>query len=372
MRFDQTARKTCSAIGLVLLTPWLLAFRIQDCSTCDTHPTLIAAEAGGKTYGQEVFQDLTTALLQLDYEKHRLKKNRIDELVFQDLLEREARATGMKVDELLKKNVRDLSAVSEVDVDAYIARTFGEVSFWRRWFLRSRAAPAARAEKTGLLGQNYFARLLEKYRVNIDYRFFPPDFGELPLHLGRSEPFVGSKFDQAIPMIVFSDYRCGYCKQAVEALLELARTENELVCVAFRQFGEDPLTVDCDIANQLAFESGVFWDFQRRMFATGKELSHPKILSIAAECQIPRYRIEGALLSPARRKESIARTEAGTSLGVRSAPSVVVGSLVIRGASTLAQYRQVLAEALRNKAILGGLRRPGHIEKIVSHQGVGQ
>jgi protein-disulfide isomerase len=159
------------------------------------------------------------------------------------------------------------------------------------------------------------------------------------------DPVVGNG---PITVVEFFDYRCGYCKTAAPAVVDLVRTEPDVRVV----FKELPILPDRDgrlgvseRAARLALaakDTGKYLEVHRDLMAE-KALDDAGIARIARKHGLDPVALARAGQTPAVDDHLSDTQELARSLGVEGTPAFVVGDTMIPGAD-IAALRAAIAQ----------------------------
>jgi len=138
-----------------------------------------------------------------------------------------------------------------------------------------------------------------------------------------------------VTLVEFFDYNCGYCKRAMQDVMQLAKEDSKLK-VVFKEFPVlGPGSVDAAkvaIAVRMQDKGGKYVEFHRRLLGGRGEANKERALAAAKEAGFDMARIEKDLQSEeinGTLKESMQLAE---SLGVNGTPTFVIADELVIGA----------------------------------------
>lgn len=162
--------------------------------------------------------------------------------------------------------------------------------------------------------------------------------------------------DAPIVIIEFADYSCPHCinfgkttkNQLFEEFVDTGKVRFE-----FRdyQFLRDESMLAA-IATRAAGLQGMFWEYQDMIFENSPEGSQAEInpavlIDFARQLGVPDLaKFEADLYSQELATLVIADREFGSSIGVNSTPTFIVGATVFTGAQPIEVFRQVIEQEL--------------------------
>lgn len=159
------------------------------------------------------------------------------------------------------------------------------------------------------------------------------------------DPVIGNP-DGKVTVVEFFDYRCGYCKRALQSVLDLVEG-NPDVRVVFKEFpilGEESVVASrVSLAvNKAAPES--FRDFHERLMRHRGAMDRATLLKLAEEAGASADAVEKALQDPEIEETIRKNYELAEALGIRGTPAFVIGDKVLPGAVGLPTLEQLVAQ----------------------------
>jgi protein-disulfide isomerase len=138
-----------------------------------------------------------------------------------------------------------------------------------------------------------------------------------------------------VTLVEFFDYNCGYCKRAMQDVMQLTKDDPKLK-VAFKEFPVlGPGSVDAAkvaVAVRMQDKGGKYVEFHRRLLGGRGEANKERALAAAKDAGFDMARIDKDLQSPeidATLKESAQLAE---SLGLNGTPTFVIADELVVGA----------------------------------------
>ena len=138
-----------------------------------------------------------------------------------------------------------------------------------------------------------------------------------------------------VTLVEFFDYNCGYCKRAMQDVMQLAKDDPKLKIV-FKEFPVlGPGSVDAAkvaIAVRMQDKGGKYIEFHRRLLGTRGEANKERALAAARDAGFDMARIDKDLQSQEigdTLKESMQLAE---SLGLNGTPTFVIADELVIGA----------------------------------------
>ncbi len=148
-----------------------------------------------------------------------------------------------------------------------------------------------------------------------------------------------------ITLIEFYDYRCGFCKQAAQAVTKL-QEEDPRVRVVYKNFpilGEaSELAAKAALASQA---QGMHQAFHEALLASQTDMTTAEILKIAVTIGLDAKRLEADMANPAWQAVIDKNRALATELGISGTPGFIVGTELVPGALDLNGLKELIARA---------------------------
>jgi protein-disulfide isomerase len=351
MRFDKkVSRRRVSATATQVLACVAVGSWLAACSSASSDdPEWVATIDGAPVTMAEVEDVLGDDLAQMDQEyrrqRHQLVEAGLDRAIRDRLLEEEAAARGLSVDEVIAAETRGL-AVSDADVAAFYEQNRaalggGSLEEWSpriRQFMEENRQQSALNDLGARLAQGKdVVVLLDPYRVELN---------------NEGSPIFGPA-NAPVTLTEFSDFECPYCGQFFPTLKRLAETYGDDLKVVYRQY---PLDTHAHAwkaaeASLCAHDQDRFWEMHDLMFEEQGTLGVESLIEKAERLglDVGQFR---ACLDSGRHAEQIRRDmREANRIGVDGTPAVFVNGIPAPGGA--APY-EVLAELIDDELGRGG------------------
>jgi protein-disulfide isomerase len=157
-----------------------------------------------------------------------------------------------------------------------------------------------------------------------------------------------------VTMVEFFDYNCGYCKRALNDMLELMKADPKLrvVLKEFPVLGEGSVQAAQVAAAAAQQDKGgkKYLEFHRKLLTGRGQITRAQALTAAKDAGFDVARIEREISGPEVRKTLEESFMLADALGLNGTPSYVVGSNVVIGAVGLEKLREAINQARCGKA----------------------
>lgn len=263
------------------------------------------------------------------------------QLLSTELLEREAHARSITIDELVAREVTPhVTAVSDAEVDAFLSsQSSGAPRDARN---RKQAQMYLGMKRQADAKREYVSTLFQKHGIRVALTAPPPPPKEEVL--GPSTPALG-KMDAPVTIIAFSDYRCPYCRDLSHSLDELLQSHGDQVRVVYRHFPLHEESEKLAHATLCADEQGKFPDYHRRLFSA--KAGAEDTSQIARDLGLNLESFDACMSANRYQVRIEADRQEGRRLRINGTPTLFIDGQRLRGAQTLPRLTASVQEALR-------------------------
>jgi protein-disulfide isomerase len=268
---------------------------------------------------------------------YELKKQALDQLVRDRLIQAKAKKEGSDVETYLKK------AVPEPTV-AEAQQLYDQTKVSRP------DLPAFDAVKDQIfqyLKQQKTQAFLEGLRKEADVKILLPPY-RVPVE--AQGPAKG-KDGAPITIVEFSDFQCPFCVKAEPTVAELLKAYPDKIRLVFRDYPLPfhQLAPKAAEASHCAEDQGKFWDMHGKMFGAGGKLEVDNLKKMAREVGLDGDKFDKCLDSGEKAKAVAANFEAGKKAGVTGTPAFFVNGRLLSGALPIEEFKKIVDEELAAK-----------------------
>ncbi len=285
-------------------------------------------------------EELDKSLASKFYE---LREARLQEMITEHLLTKEAKASNVNASELLEKADANIVPPTKEEVAKFIAANrsrlpnegVGVEDQVQNYMLDKRRENARELYLQGLWAKHGVEIFLQQPRVSVT----------VPSDLARG------KVDAPITLVEFSDFECPYCRRAQQSLKAVEKAYGDKVRFVFRHY---PLPFHekapkASEAAQCAADQGKFWPFHDALFADGASLELADLKKLAGSLGLNQATFDGCL-DGGRQAERVAKDSAeGKQLGITGTPTFFVNGIRLVGAVPLEKFQSVIDAELKAK-----------------------
>jgi protein-disulfide isomerase len=342
-------RHAAAVLIATMLAATAHATRAAETTAPPTSDTV--AEVDGERIGrQELEQSLSAQLARLDEQRFALLAGRLDELIAERLLAREAQKRGVSVDTLLDAEVdAKTPGVTDEDVTAFIVDNRSRLPQMPEADLRGRIRDYLQAQRADQARDAYVAKLRAAAKVTT-YLKEPA-----PVRANVSATIGFSRGPQGAPVVIveFSDFGCPYCKSVVSTLKQLAAQYPDKIRWVFRDFpiaNLHPQAPKAHEAARCAGAQGKFWEYHDLLFERSPRQSPADLAQYAKDLELDATRFQQCLESEAQQAAVDADIRDGERLGISGTPMFFINGRALIGAQPLAVFQKVIESELALEA----------------------
>jgi protein-disulfide isomerase len=281
------------------------------------------AMVGGAPITQaEIEQALRLPLYELEMERYRLTRRRLDQMIVERLLARAAAAQGQSVSAFVSAAVQGSIAAIPPEADPAKQEAWNVL-------VRERATQAL---------QELVARLSREAGVTVT--LLPPDVPVMTIPVG-DDPAWGSPA-APVTIVEFADFECPACKDSLPVLRQLRDLYKDQVRLVYRDFplSSHPQARPAAEAAHCAHEQGKFWAYHDALFAQAPDLKASDYVTLADRVGLNQAEFT-ACLAGTRPKAAVARDLADAQgLGLSGTPTFFINGRYLSGFQSLETLRQ--------------------------------
>ena len=327
-------------LALVLL---LLGISNVHAETLASAP--LAEVNGEAVTAEDLDHALGVKLTKLQEQIYALKREQLDALIAQRLIEQEAVKRGVSIAALLDADVTaKVGLVTETEIEAFIqenkSRLQGndaEIREKIRTSLQQRKLAAQRAQ---------FVQSLRAQGTVVD-RLQPPPVVRVQVSTDGA-PIRGPA-DAPVTVVEFSDFHCPFCKRVQPTLTQVLEKYPGKVRLLFRHLPLDalhPQARNAAEASWCAQDQGKFWEYHDLLFANAPKAAQDDLKHYAEQIDLDVNMFESCLSQNAHRDSIQRDVDEVTKLGMSGTPAFFINGRPLSGAQPFEKFVQVIDEEL--------------------------
>ena len=279
---------------------------------------------------------------------YRMKREKLDLLIIQTILDKEAKQQGKTIEDLVEQIAPAAATqVEESEIDKYMQDNQQRLQEYKESLpdLRPRIKTFLEQQKKIQLYQDYARGLESKYGVRI--LLSAPHSPRIAIDT-KGAPTLGPS-DAPVTIVEFSDYECPACRSTHEVVKKVRAAYGDKVQWIYKDF---PLRRHKDAfkaaeASHCAQEQGEFWQYQEKLFNT-PDLSPDSMVRDAVELKMSPEKFSQCL-QDSKYKALVEKNVRDAELaGIDRTPSFIVNGVLFAGGPSLDNFRSMIDEELRN------------------------
>jgi len=298
---------------------------------------------------EEVEKPLASQLSKLEEQIYNLKRQRVEALINEKLLAREAAKRGISVPALLDAEVTSkVGLVTEQEVEKTYqqnkANLKGDEST-----VRNQIRASLQNNKLAAKREEFLSSLRSQAKVVVNLK--PPPVLRVEVAVDGA-PFKGPA-QAPVTIVEFSDFHCPFCRRVLPTLAQLESQYGEKIKLVFRDFPIDnlhPGATKAHEAARCANEQGKFWAYHDKLFAAPAKSSPEIFKGFAKDVGLDVPRFENCFDSQKYQAAIKKDIEEGNRVGVMGTPAFFINGRLLSGAQPLDAFVRVIDDELARTA----------------------
>jgi len=329
---------------LLLTIPLLLSAMFGQSAT---QPAIVADVDGEKISSRDLNEASGEPLAKLDHQAYQLRQQKLQEMIDNRLLAREARHRNISLDALITAEVtskaaevtpQEIHRVYELN-KTQLQRPESEVEGQLRTALHDQNVATRRHE---------FAKSLQ---ANAKVTVFLEPPAPYRAVVGVNGPTRGAA-NAAVTIVAFEDFQCPFCKRAYETLQQVELKYPEKVRLVHRDFPLQPLhpaSWKTHEAARCAEEQGKFWEYRDLLFKNPPATGPEQLTAYATQLglNLPDFKkcVESEKFKAVVQKDE----DEGDRLGIQGTPEFFINGRPFAGAQPESEFARVIDEELNKR-----------------------
>jgi protein-disulfide isomerase len=273
------------------------------------------------------------------------RKNAIDEIAGDKLIDIEAKAHGVSTTTLIDQEITSkVQTVSDADVTAWYNANQSRVQGASLEQVRTPIRNLLVQQRTAAVYEAFVDKLKLKTPVRITLE--PPRQKVAT----ADSPSQGSA-SAPIEIVEFSDFQCPYCLRAHPTVKQVLDTYGNKIRFVYRNYPlpSHPNARPAAEAAQCANEQGQFWAYHDRLFADQSKLNDNDLKASAAALGLDAGKFNACFDSHKYKARVDADLQAGNEAGVDGTPAFFINGRMLSGAQPYDEFKRVIDEELARR-----------------------
>jgi protein-disulfide isomerase len=341
--FIPFARRVSCATVKVHLSLFFSALLLQVCCLAQSSGPAKSAETLATVGGQPITEDdllpsVASKLISLRNLEYQMKKQALDNLIDQRLLEAEAKRKGMSADKFLEQEVdTKVAEPTDAELNAYYLAQKAELN---RPLNEAKAQlePSLKQAKVQQARQAFYAHLREQAKVVV---LLSPPRVEVSVDPARVRGNPKAK----VMIVEFSDFQCPYCGGVQATLQSVLAKHPDTVALAYRDMPMSkihPLARKAAEAARCAGEQGKFWEYHDLLFADQSKLDQDGLMNKARTLKLDGQQFESCLGSEKFKAQIQQDSQDGMRAGVSGTPGFFINGIFLSGSQPESAFENLV------------------------------
>lgn len=313
------------------------------------HKNALAAKVGDKLITEEELKAAVgPKVRELEQELYQVKRQRLDQLIIERLLQQEAALHNMNLEQFVNTEIiSKVQPVTDADIDGYMKENKSRLGDWKgtQEELKERIRTFLQRQKNSESVIQYAKSLEPKYGVEIYLK--EPESITAKVNTEGS-PSTGPA-DAPVTVFEFSDYQCPACRaghQTVRQIRELYKGKIRWIFKNFplkmHQYAEKAAE-----AALCASDQNKFWDYQDALYSSTVDLTPENLEQFAVKLGLQPAPFKACLDSGKYKAKVEQDIQDAKNAGVDRTPTFIINGKLHAGAPPLDQFRALIDEEIR-------------------------
>ncbi len=306
----------------------------------------VVASGGGLQITMSELDDKLGAdtLAELRQKEYDLRSGALEELLGEKLIEKEAAARGISVDELKEREInKKTPPPNKAEVDRLYQQNQPRLARLSRERGIETVESALQGRDRQARAAAFRRELMKKHGVKVLIE--PPRYA---VSLPSDAPVLGPA-KAPVTIVSFADYQCPYCHQAQGSVEEILKRYAGKVRLVHRDFPLESIhdrAIPAARASRCAGEQGKFWEYHRDLLSATAGFSEDDFKKRAATLGLNMTTF-GSCLTQTQGDEPIRASVAeGMKVGVNSTPTFFINGRRLVGAKSIEDFVAVIEDEL--------------------------
>ncbi len=315
--------------------------RTQSVPTPAGSGAILAQLNGQPITEEEVRKVAGPQLVQAEVGLYEARKEGIDQIIEDRLLEEAAKKKGISKADLLKKEVFDKIKVADADIEKFYKENKERIS--------NKPLEEVKENIRGFLYQEGHQKIYGgfigdlKKKAKVEFLISVPkveiEEGDWPAQGPKGAP---------IRLVEFTDYQCPFCSRARPAINQVLDEYKGKVRYILRDF---PLSFHKDSikaheAAHCAGDQGKYWEMNKKLWENQKAIAVEDLKKYAGEIHLKKDPFNQCLDSGKYQAKVQESVQYGQKVGVSGTPAFFINGRMISGARPFASFKEIIDDEL--------------------------
>lgn len=310
--------------------------------TADNKPDKVVATVGDMHITEaQVDERIKPQLAAINNQIYQIKRNAIEQIVDDYLIEQAAKKAGITKEAYLKREVEDKV---KPPTDQQMQAFYNQHRMQIRQPLDKIKPQLANYMKNQDLN-NQRRELMASLRKDANYHIMltPPR-----VQVATTGAQAEGPANAPVTIVEFSDFQCPFCQRSETAVKEVRQKYGDKVRLVYRDFPL-PMHQNAMIAAEAArcaADQGKFWQYHDALFADQTKLTSAGLKATAGKLGLDQKQFDQCLDQNKHLAAIEGDIAAGKQAGVTGTPAFFINGRPVNGAQPASSYEQVIDEEL--------------------------
>jgi protein-disulfide isomerase len=304
----------------------------------------VAAKVGDKTITLAELDDKAAAnLMKVRQQEFEVRSQALDQMINDELLDREAKAKGVTKDKLIDTEISSkVPAPSQAEVDAYYEANKARMGTQTKEQISPQISAMLKQQKQAGVQADYMKTLRQKYGVKV---MIEPPRVDVSVD---DDAARGGGATAPVTIVEFSDFQCPYCSRAEGVVDEVMKKYGNKVRLVYRDYplSFHPNAENAAMASECAKEQSKYWEMHKAMFDNQAKLASTDLVETAGTLGMDKDKFKTCLDSGKFRTEVQKDFQDGQKAGVSGTPTFFINGVMIVGARDIASFSDIIDREL--------------------------
>jgi len=290
-------------------------------------------------------QHVKPKLIEVDNQRYEVLSEGLDELISEQLIEKEAKARNVTAEQLVATEVTaKVADPTDADIQKVYDDNKAQLQGQTLEQVKPRIVEYLKQQKGAERQEAFITELKGKYKTTVALK--PPKVDVATA--GR--PARGPE-KATVTVIEFSDYECPFCKRAEETVKKVLAAYGDKIRFVYRHF---PLEFHAHArpaaeASACAGAQGKFWEYHDKLW-TQTDLSEERLKALAGELGLDQAKFDECFKNKQFKADIDKDIADASSVGVTGTPAFFINGRMISGAQPFDKFKEIIDEELARSA----------------------
>jgi protein-disulfide isomerase len=280
-------------------------------------------------------------LVEVENQRYEVLSEGLDELISEQLLEKESKARGVTTEQLV---ATEITAKVVEPTDAEIQKVYDDNKAQLQGQTLDQVKPRIveflKQQKGAERQEAFLTELKGKYKTSVALK--PPKVEVSTAGRPARGPDAAP-----VTIIEFSDYECPFCKRAEPTVKKVLDTYGDKVRLVYRHY---PLEFHATArpaaeASACAAAQGKFWEYHDKLFASA-DLSDATLKKLAGEVGLDQAKFDECFAKKQFKADIDKDVADASSVGVTGTPAFFINGRMISGAQPFEKFKEIIDDEL--------------------------